>query len=196
MQTDRYRWARAKKVAKIELPDFEKMREDTTKIDPDQMRSMMKEQGIVPPRMWDERPVVFTCSGDIIDPYLPDAPAKSIGKKMKDTAMRVYTRPISKIVRFLPDFDQNNFAENEAVTIYRRAHELLAQMGTQEDIRLNEEDLLQYVTEKCYPEMLFRVDRKTIHWKWLGHLEKPKFIQAKIIDGPDMVSHLLLVNVV
>lgn len=175
-------------MARIELPDFVKMREDPRDMTPEQMRSMMKKEGIVPPRQWDERPIVVTCSADIADPFQPDAPPKSIRKRVKDTAMKVYMRPVSKIVKYLPDFDRKYFAENDAVNIYRKAHELLAKLGTGEDRKVDEEDLLQYVTEKCYPEMLFRVNRKTIHWKWLGNLEKPQFVSAQIREGAGSVS--------
>lgn len=187
LPTDRYRWARAKKVAKVQLPDFDSMRKEPSSMTPDEMRSSMKEKGIVPPRMWDERPIVVTCSGSIIDPFDPDAPPKSMARKTKDMAMKAYSRPVSKITRYLPDFDRNHFAENDAVNIYRKAHELLAQLGTCEDTKVEETDLLQYVTETCYPQMLFRVDRKTIHWKWLRLLHQPEFVCAKIVDGADTV---------
>ena len=164
------------------------MRQKAEDMEPEQMRSLMKEHGIVPPRMWDERPIVVTCSGSIMDPFQPDAAPKSIAKKTKDLAMKVYARPVGKILKYLPDFDRFHFAENEAVVIYRKAHELLAQLGTCQDLKVEDADLLQYVTEVCYPQMLFRTDRKTIHWKWLQLLEKPKFISANIVSGSETVS--------
>lgn len=95
--TVRYRRARGKKVAKIDLPDFDKMRRDTTKMQPDQMRSILKEQGVAPPRLWDEKPIVITCSGLLFEPFDPDAPPKSMKQKAVSTFHRMRDRPVNAI---------------------------------------------------------------------------------------------------
>ena len=190
--TDRCRWGRAKKVAKIELPDFEAARQaDFRKEDmtPEQMRSMMKEKGIVPPRRWDERPFVINCSQSIVDPFDPDPEVNQVNKgrmqKLRELAARKYARPLSRICKYLPEFDEHAFATGEAVDVYVKAHETLARLSTSHSMQ--ESDLLPFVTEKCLPEMVFRADRKTIHWKLLSHLEKPQFVRAARVDGGDVV---------
>lgn len=172
-------------MAKIELPDLSREHEDASTIGVDEMRSIMKEKGVVPPRKWDERPICVTCSADIVDPFDPDKPPLTLKQRTKDLALRVYERPVAKIAKYLPDFDPKLFAAEEAVSIYRKAHELLAKLGSTPDLMVTDEDLLQYVTEKCFPEMLYRLDRKTIHWKWMGNLEPPKFVKATVIPGID-----------
>ena len=46
----------------IDLPDFEKMRQDA-KMTPDEMRSRMKKDGQVPPRSFQERPMNIASTG-------------------------------------------------------------------------------------------------------------------------------------
>lgn len=65
-----WRKARAKKTLKVELPDFEKMRDDT-RLTPDEYISKLKEKGIAPPRQYKERPIVITCIQGVLDPYVP-----------------------------------------------------------------------------------------------------------------------------
>lgn len=68
-----YRRARAKKWAKVQLPDFVEIndRSQEQKLTPEEMRSKLKEKGVVPHRVWDERPLYVSTSNMIMDPYVP-----------------------------------------------------------------------------------------------------------------------------
>lgn len=61
--------ARAEKVLKVELPDFDLMRREN-KLQPDEIRSRMKEKGVAPPRHYNERPINVSCTNGIVDPYV------------------------------------------------------------------------------------------------------------------------------
>ena len=38
---------------------------------PDQIRARMKEQGLLPPRSWMERPINISATGGTFEPYVP-----------------------------------------------------------------------------------------------------------------------------
>lgn len=42
-----------------------------TKLTPDEIRARMKEQGVLPPRPWTERPILITATGAVFEPYVP-----------------------------------------------------------------------------------------------------------------------------
>jgi hypothetical protein len=65
-----WRKLRAKKVLKVDLPDFQEMRLDD-KLTPEQIRSRLKEKGVVPPHVYNERPIFMSCTNGILDPYVP-----------------------------------------------------------------------------------------------------------------------------
>jgi hypothetical protein len=71
--TYEYRRLRGKKVAKVELPDFDLIRSQSQSMrsTPEEMRSKLKEKGIVPHRSWDERPLYIATSGSVMDAYKP-----------------------------------------------------------------------------------------------------------------------------
>ena len=82
-----YRRARAKKWAKVQLPNFHEINDRTReqKLTPDEMRSKMKETGLAPHRVWDERPLYVSTSNMIIDSYVPpegDGKISIISKKV------------------------------------------------------------------------------------------------------------------
>jgi len=66
-----YEWRRlrGKKFGKVQLPDFESDHKKNKQLTPEEMRSVMKQKGVVPHRSWHERPMVSTCSPSIIDPF-------------------------------------------------------------------------------------------------------------------------------
>lgn len=67
-----YRHLRALKVLKIDLPDFHKQRKaDPMKLTPDELRSTLKERGVVPHRKWLEKPVFVGDTSGIFDSYVP-----------------------------------------------------------------------------------------------------------------------------
>lgn len=80
---------------------------------------------------------------------------------------------IRKIRQFEEDFDVPKFCK-QATEIYIKMHELLAKRDT--------EDLINYVTEKAYPEVIHNIDKKTIHWKYIKDIELPRVVQARSTD--------------
>lgn len=42
-----------------------------SELTPDQIRSRMKEQGVLPPRSWMERPITISATGGVFEPYIP-----------------------------------------------------------------------------------------------------------------------------
>ena len=59
---------------KIELPDFydkEKQGARFEDLTPDEIRAKMKERGIAPPRLWNERQFDISCTSDVFEPYVP-----------------------------------------------------------------------------------------------------------------------------
>lgn len=58
------------KVAKFKIPDFNEER-DPSKLTPDEIKSRMKEMGILPPRPWMEKPILITATGGIFEAYVP-----------------------------------------------------------------------------------------------------------------------------
>ena len=55
-------------MQKIKIPNFNEKVED---LSPDQIRSRMKEQGLLPPRTWQERPIFISATGSVFEPYVP-----------------------------------------------------------------------------------------------------------------------------
>lgn len=54
----------------MKLPNFQE-ENDMSKLTPDEIRSRMKEQGVLPPRPWTERPILITATGAVFEPYVP-----------------------------------------------------------------------------------------------------------------------------
>ena len=42
-----------------------------SKLTPDQIRARMKEQGILPPRPWMEKPILITSTSSVFEAYVP-----------------------------------------------------------------------------------------------------------------------------
>jgi len=58
------------KVMKVDLPDFNEER-DPSKLSPDEIKSKMKELGLLPPRSWIEKPFFTSSTGGVFEPYVP-----------------------------------------------------------------------------------------------------------------------------
>ncbi|RWS17371.1 putative 39S ribosomal protein L45-like protein [Dinothrombium tinctorium] len=173
-----YRRLRGRKIAKVELPDFNEARLDY-KLTPDEIRAKLKEKGLVPPRQWRERPLLIMSTQHIADSYVPpegDGKATFLSKDGAVQSMQKLTKKgksfmsLRKIRSFLYDFDVPAFAD-EALDIYIKAHQAIAD----ED----EDKLHEYVTEKCFPEMLFHCDNKTIRWNFIKSLEPPRVVHLR-----------------
>ena len=193
-----YRKGRAKKVLKIDLPDFDKIRKQEktgVRMSPDKIRSELLEKGIVPNRKWMEKPVYVGDSSRLIDPYVPpegDGKASVISKEgatqkldaAKSKTMRLYS--MRKLRGYLDDFDPQEWAINEGLNIYIRAHEALA-AGKQEA-------LYNLVTESCLPKMLHNCELKTIKWKYFKSIDLPRVVNVKTEENSGIAFAQLTVR--
>jgi len=179
-----YRRARGRKIIKFELPNFDENRGlDANNMNPDEIRTMIKKKGIVPHRKWLEKPIYVGDSTRIMDDYVPpegDGKQTFISKegvgqrvdKVKDSGKGRWA--LRKVRRYIDTFDPHDFAFKEALDIYKKAHEALAD---------NDMDTLYtLVTETCLPNMLFNADLKTIKWKYVKSIEDPRCVSVKCED--------------
>ena len=70
---------------------------------------------------------------------------------------------------------------SEAEEIYIGAHTALADM--------DEDKLHSLVTEKCFPEMMYMANRKTIRWKYIKSLEPPRVVHARYVIIWYIINH-------
>lgn len=171
---------RAKKVVRVELPNFQ---EKPSELSQEEMKSRMKEKGLLPPRHWMERPFFIACTGGVFEPYVPpegDGKSSALsrtGAKQRFEFLEKKSKSmlaIRKVRSYEEDFDANLFAE-QAQEIYRQAHRILAEPNNKYAIR-------DYVTERAYPEMMYNIKFKTIHWQFLKSLEPPRVVHARCTD--------------
>lgn len=93
---------------------------------------------------------------------------------------------LRKIRTFLEYFDPGVFP-SEALEIYKKAHQCLADR--------DDEEIFEYITEKCYPEMTRYVDCKTLRWQFIKSNEPPRVVHVRYIDGQDTGSQFGQVTV-
>ena len=77
---------------------------------------------------------------------------------------------IRKIRQFEEDFDTPQFCK-EATDIYIKMHETMAAQ--------DKDNLIKYVTERAYPEVIHNIENKTIHWKYIKDIELPRIVHAR-----------------
>lgn len=178
----KYRLERTRKMWKIELPDFDKIRKESKiELTPEEMRSKMKEKGIAQPNPWSEKEIYVPCTMGTIDPYKPsdDGKSSSLLDKIK---LPLYSgkekvkkmREVSTIRNYEgDDFDLKSFAAS-TTGIYIKAHEAL--------MAKDEGKVFDYVTEHCFPRMSAGLNRHTIVWKYLDDIEPPQVMQVRSGD--------------
>ncbi|XP_037944890.1 probable 39S ribosomal protein L45, mitochondrial [Teleopsis dalmanni] len=175
----KFKKQRAQKFIHVDLPNYQEKKDDLSQ---EEIRSRMKERGVLPPRPWLERPFHISCTGGIFEPYIPpegDGKKSLIsasGAKQKFEFLEKKSKSmlaVRKIRSYEEDFDSNEFA-TEAQDVYLDAHR---HMALKEKHKLRE-----FVTERCYPEMMHNVKDKTIHWKFLKSLEPPRVVHARVTD--------------
>lgn len=177
---EKYRAARAAKVIKVELQDFEfDRRRYRNEVTPEEMREKMKKLGLSPATMWQEKPIYISSTGTIIDQYVPPegdgkaslvsaAGAKQVTDRVKMKGKTMNS--VRKIRSYEDEFEPKKWVE-EALEIYIEAHRALANK--------DEDKLHTLVTEKCFPEMMYMAQRKTIHWNFIKSLEPPRVVHAR-----------------
>uniref|UniRef100_A0A336K027 Large ribosomal subunit protein mL45 n=1 Tax=Culicoides sonorensis TaxID=179676 RepID=A0A336K027_CULSO len=181
---------RREKFIKVEIPDLTEKAENMTE---EQLRSKMKERGLIPPRPWMERPFNLTATSEIFEAYVPpegDGKLSAIsgeGAKQKLQFLEKKSKSylaVRKIRSYEEDFDATLFAEI-AQNIYINAHEGL---GIKDKYKLRE-----LVTERAYPEMMHNTHDKTIRWKFIKSLEPPRLVHARctsLIDKENMFGQV------
>jgi large subunit ribosomal protein L45 len=170
---------RAVKVVKIELPSMNEKMEDLTQ---EEIRTKMKQRGLLPPRPYMERQFYVSSTGGTFEPYVPPegdgkkSAISGVGAKQKVIQIEKKTKSmlaIRKIRTYEEDFEAAEFAAR-AQEIYNQAHQVLSEK--------NKYKLRELVTERAYPEMMHNIKDKTIHWKFLKSLEAPKVVHARCTD--------------
>ncbi|XP_054164979.1 probable 39S ribosomal protein L45, mitochondrial [Oppia nitens] len=173
--------ARSRKVIKIELPDFNEMRLED-KLSPEEIRSRLKEKGVAPPRMYNERELTITSTNGILDPYVPpegDGKASIISATGAKQRMDQLTKKgksmlaIRKVRTYEDELDLPTFAEN-ALDLYVKAHRALADKEW--------DQLHDFVTEHAFPQMTHKADLKTIRWQFINSIEKPTVAHVRTLD--------------
>ncbi|EAT35833.1 AAEL012025-PA [Aedes aegypti] len=170
---------RKQKYVKVDIPNLNEKAEELSQ---EQMKTRMKERGILPPRPWMERPFYISCTGGVFEPYVPpegDGKMSAVSKegaKQKFELLEKKTKSmmaVRKIRSFDDDFEPPEFAA-QAQEIYIQAHNLLMEK--------NKYKLREIITERAYPEMMHNVTDKTIRWKFLKSLEPPRVVHARCTD--------------
>jgi len=80
---------------------------------------------------------------------------------------------LRKVRDYDENFDVHEFAL-KAQEIYVECHKALAER--------NEDKLHEFVTEKCFPEMMQNVERKTMRWNFLESLSIPRIVHVRSTD--------------
>ncbi|XP_066151388.1 large ribosomal subunit protein mL45 [Euwallacea fornicatus] len=172
----KFKQLRRLKVFKVDLPDYRKKMSEMTE---EQIRSEMKEQGILPHRPWQEHQFTISSTGAVFEPYIPPegdgkvSPVSTQGAKQSLEFLGKKGKTmlcIKKIRHYDEDFDGPTFC-NEALGIYIKMHELMVEQ--------DKEKLIDYVTERAYPEIIHNIDCKTLRWKYLKELEMPRIVHAR-----------------
>lgn len=55
----------------MDLPDYHKEQKSFKDMTPEEMRNHYKELGMQPQRPWYEREIALTCTGNVVEPYVP-----------------------------------------------------------------------------------------------------------------------------
>lgn len=77
---------------------------------------------------------------------------------------------IRKIRSYEEDFDTPIFCK-VAEEVYIKAHECIA--------KGDKDNIIDYVTEKAYPEIIHNIKNKTLHWKFIKNVELPRVVHAR-----------------
>ncbi|KAJ8924419.1 hypothetical protein NQ315_007215 [Exocentrus adspersus] len=167
------------KVMKVDLPNYREKPEDLSE---EQIRSKLKEQGLLPPRPWVERQFFIHSTGAVFEPYVPPEGDGKVSPVSKQGAMQSIQflqkksktmMAIRKLRQFEEEFDTPDFCK-EATKIYIKMHEMMA---------ANDKDnIIQVVTERAYPEVMNNIENKTIHWKYIKDIELPRVVHARCTD--------------
>ncbi|CAG9761216.1 unnamed protein product [Ceutorhynchus assimilis] len=171
----KWKQLRRLKVFKIDLPNFREKNSDLTE---EQIRQRLKENGLLPPRPWQEQQVSISSTGQVFEPYIPPegdgkiSPITTQGAKQNLQYLEKKGKTmlsVRKIRQYEEEFDAATFCK-EATQIYIKTHELMAK---------NDPDIIKYVTERAYPEIIHNTNNKTINWQYIKDIEMPRIVHAR-----------------
>ncbi|XP_050430993.1 probable 39S ribosomal protein L45, mitochondrial [Adelges cooleyi] len=174
---------RAQKVIKVELPNFNQDRLERDNFSPEYIRSKYKEKGIQPIPPWTENSTFINNTGAIIEPYVPPegdgkiSPISTAGAKQKLELLKKKKdtwQAIRKIRQNEEDFELYPEFIALAQDIYIKAHQVMADK--------DKKNLLKYVTEKAYVEMVNNIDSKTLRWSFIKSIEPARVVHARVTD--------------
>ncbi|KAL7061728.1 hypothetical protein AAHC03_01037 [Spirometra sp. Aus1] len=146
-----------------------------------EIREQLKRNGLMPPLIFQDRPINITHSGRIFDEYVPpEGDGKTsllstegltekkdlLSKKAKSM------RAMRRISKHQPTFSTAAFP-SEADAIYKEANLLLPRYFD------NESRLLELLTEKAFVEMTDGLRLRTLHWQFKGSLEPPRVVSMR-----------------
>ncbi|KAF5299104.1 hypothetical protein FQR65_LT09462 [Abscondita terminalis] len=175
----KFKFLRSLKFIKIKLPDFNETNNNLTE---EEMRAKLKERGLLPRRPWVEHQYFISSTGAVFEPYVPPegdgkiSPITAQGAKQKIQFLEKKTKTmmaIRKIRSFEEEFDTPEFCK-KAEGIYVKAHECMAAK--------DKDEIIKYVTERAYPQILHNMENKTINWKFIKNLELPRVVHARCTD--------------
>ncbi|CAH8515002.1 unnamed protein product [Schistosoma turkestanicum] len=145
------------------------------------MRRRLRRNGMLPPLIFQDRPINIGHTGGIFNPYVPpdgDYQTSLLSPKrltsLKDNLLskgKNY-KDLMLIRSYEPSFNSKLFAV-EAENIYVEAHDLL------QNYRQNESRLFELVTEKALAEMTADLKLRTLRWKFVGNIEPPRVVQIR-----------------
>ncbi|VDO13689.1 unnamed protein product [Rodentolepis nana] len=146
-----------------------------------EIREHLRRNGLMPPLIFQDRPINLTHSGRIFDEYVPpegDGKSSLLSTgtvtSMKDAALKKAktTRAAFRIKKHKPTFSTANFP-SEADSIYKEVLSLLPKFYD------NEERLLELTTEKAFAEMTDGLKLRTLRWNFVGSLEPPRIVSCR-----------------
>nr|CAG4649674.1 EOG090X0DDP [Scapholeberis mucronata]SVE93875.1 EOG090X0DDP [Scapholeberis mucronata] len=177
----KFKKLRRLKIQEIKLPNFRE-ESDPTKLTPDQIRAKMKEQGVLPPRPWMEKPILISATSAVFEPYIPpegDGKLSALSLGGAKQSVELLSKKsksmmaVRKIRSYDEDFSPKDFSD-EAQDIYIRAHEALA--------KKDYDTLHDYVTELSFPLMTHDLRFCTLKWQFLKSLEPPRVVHVRCTD--------------
>lgn len=77
---------------------------------------------------------------------------------------------LRKVRQFEEEFESSAFC-GQALGIYKKMHECLAERDL--------ETIIQYVTERAYPEVVHNIQNQTIRWRYIKDIEEPRIVHAR-----------------
>lgn len=178
------KWTKERKAKtyKIDLPDFDKMRREM-KLPPNEQQSLMKKEGKMPPRYHQDRPIIIASTSTIFEAYIPSegdglmsSLTKGAKEKMSELEMkRKSMLQLRKIKAFDEDIDIKEFPD-EALSIYTQSLKLL------QNVKENQKRLHELLTEKAYPEMVWKLERKTLRWAYVSSTEAARVVHVRTTE--------------